>query len=150
MCLLVVFFFLAAVGLSACSKKSTSDSKWAKQGVAIKKVGLVLWTYLQKHDNKMPANVRALKAWADSTNEYKSLSTSPIWLFVSPNDNKSLEWKIGDQSKNVYLYAPEICVRNDGVAARLVLQRFDIKYLRYNFMEESVFKKLKLEPSHDM
>jgi len=96
----------------------------------------------------MPNDIHVLKKWADSNSEFKSLATSPIWSFVSPNDDKMLDWVIGDISKGFYLYAPEVCIGSDGVQHRLVLSAFNSNRLHYEFIEESDFKKL--ESSKDV
>ncbi len=147
--ILVASTSLLVGGYFAFSKTSTPPSKWMKQGTAIRQVGLVLSAYLQKHDDKMPDDIRTLKAWADSYPEYKSLSASPIWSFVSPDGGKIQEWKMGAPPKGVYLYAPEICIRYDGTPLRLVLTNLTLHRLHYNFVREADFERLGLEPMPD-
>lgn len=147
--ILVTSASLLVGGYLAFSKTSTPPSQWMKQGSAIRQVGLVLSAYLQKHEDKMPDDIRTLKAWADSYPEYKSFSASPIWSFVSPDGGKIHEWKMGAPSKGLYLYAPEICIRYDGAPLRLVLTNLKLHRLHYEFMEESSFERFGLEPRLD-
>ena len=137
---------LLAVWFLSFSKNSTpSKSKWLQQAKALRLVGAVLRAYLPSHDDHMPADVRTLKQWADSRADYQALAASGIWSFVSPADGKVQEWRVGDLTKGLYLYAPETYVDKDGVTRRLVLQKHDMLLAYYNFIKESDFKQMEVE-----